>query len=436
MKKKYLSSMLFALLLVVTACEDIDRNEIYQEEFHKILHLQTSGVIDLTLYKTGENTDYSFSIVKAGAFPDLTADVKLESMTSEELEEYCTPRGLDMKLLPESCYELSVSDIHFNSEDRYKIINMSLNTTEIDNMPEISSDYVVPIMLKSNSDSINSNMNVLIIRPTVVIPSISFVEKGLVTHYCPTGESTIEIPLELQIENKWDFTCQVEIDPTVTDYDILKKGYTLENQGIVTFTKGSSSATLKARINRKEAGLEAIEMSAPVLPLRLKSVSNPSFDVDKTPLLLEVSSKYPLTATMLTTNAQEPSEGPLANVLDGSVSTFFHSAWSITISDEHYVQVNLPETINSFMFSYTNRSSNGNAALANFNVSISQDGSNFTTLKDFTKDADGLPGTAAGVYNSPEMKSTTPIKSIRFTCKKNWTGEAYFVWSEFSLYGL
>lgn len=436
MKKKYLSSILFALLFVNTACEDVDRNEIYQEQFRKILYLKTSGVIDMTLYKTGESVDYSLSIIKAGAFPELTADVKLEAMTEEELQEYCAPRGLDMKRLPENCYDLSASDIHFNSGEGYKIVNMSLHTTEIDKMSESSSDYVVPIMLKSANDSINSNMNVLIIRPTVVVPSVSFTQKGSITQYCPTGETTVEIPLQLQIENKWDFTCQVEIDPTVADYEILEKGYTLENEGVVTFSKGSSTATLKVNINRKEAGLEAVNMNIPVLPLRLKSISNPSFDVDKTPLLLGVSSKYPLTASMLATNAQEPSEGPLANILDGSISTFFHSAWSITVSGEHYVQVNLPETINSFMFSYTNRSSNGNAALASFNVSVSLNGSDFTSIKDFVWDTDNLPGNAAGVYNSPELKSPSPIKSIRFTCKGNWTGGPYFVWSEFSLYGL
>lgn len=37
MKKIYLTSLLFGLLLANMSCEDIDKNEIYQQEFHKIL---------------------------------------------------------------------------------------------------------------------------------------------------------------------------------------------------------------------------------------------------------------------------------------------------------------------------------------------------------------------------------------------------------------
>lgn len=436
MEKKYLVSLLFGLLLVMSACEDVDKSEIYQEEFHKILYLKTPGIIDMTLYKTGDDTEYDFSIVQAGAFPDLTADVQVGAMSEEELRAYCEPRGLNMTRLPEGCYDFSETNIHFNSEDRYKIIKLSMHTTAIDNMPAPESEYVIPIILKSESDSVNSNMNILIIRPTVVVPAVTFTQTGLVTNYVPDGETTIDIPLELQIDNRWNFSCEVEVDPTAAgNHPLLDKGYTLENNGVVTFSEDSRTATLRARINRTAAEMDEVSLDVPVLPLRLKSISIPTFDIDRTPLLLGVTSKYPLTSSMLATNAQEPSEGPLANVLDGNVTTYFHSIWSSSISGKHYVQVNLPETINSFIFSYTNRSSNGNAALSNFNVSISTNGTEFTSLRDFERNADNLPGTAAGVFNSPVLEATTPFRSIRFTCNNNWSGGAYFVWSEFSLYG-
>ena len=437
MKKKYLASLLLGLAIVNTACKDIDTDEIYQKEFHKILYLKTSGVVDMTLYKTGEDTEYSFSVIKAGAFPELTADVSLKPMTNEELEDYCAPRGLNFKALPEDCYTLSESNLHFGTEDRYKLINMSMHTTKIDEAPDASpSEYVIPVILKSENDSINANMNVLIIRPDVVVPAVSFAEKGLVTKYCGEGETILEIPLQIQIDNKWDFTCEVEVDPTAGgEYDIVDKGYTLENNGVVSFKEGTNTSILKVKVNRAEAGINEVSMTAPVIPLRLKSVSLPTFDIDKTELLLGISSKYPLTESMLYTNAQEASEGPLGNILDGSIATYFHSDWHGTVSDPHYVQVNLPIAINSFIFSYTNRNSNGNAALASFNVSVSANGTDFTSLKAFAWDVDGLPGGAAETYNSPIQTPSTPIKSIRFTCNGNWSGGVFFVWSEFSLYG-
>lgn len=311
-----------------------------------------------------------------------------------------------------------------------------MHTTAIDNMPTPESEYVIPIILKSENDSINSNMNILIIKPTVVIPAVTFTQTGLVTNYFPEGETTIEMPLELQIDNRWNFSCEVEIDPTALgSHPLLEKGYTLENNGVVNFTEGSRTAILKVKVDRTAAEMDEVSMTTPVLPLRLKSISIPTFDIDRTPLLLGVSSKYPLTASMLETNAQETSEGPLPNILDGNIGTYFHSAYSFTVNGKHYVQVNLPEAISSFIFSYTNRSSNGNAALATFNVSVSTNGTDFTSLRDFERYADNLPSTGAGVFNSPIMEPTTPIRSIRFTCDKNCTGGVFFVWSEFSLYG-
>lgn len=436
MEKKYLVSLLFGLLLVMSACEDVDKSEIYQEEFHKILYLKTPGIIDMTLYKTGDDTEYDFSIVQAGAFPDLTADVQIGAMSEEELREYCEPRGLNMTRLPESCYDFSETNIHFDSEDRYKIIKLSMHTTAIDNMPTPESEYVIPIILKSENDSINSGMNILIIRPTVVIPAVTFNQTGLINQYFPEGETTIDLPLELQIDNRWNFSCEVEVDPTALgNHPLLEKGYTLENNGVVNFTEGNRTAVLRVKVNRTAAELDEVSMTVPVLPLRLKSISIPTFDIDRTPLLLGVSSKYPLTTSMLATNAQEPNEGPLPNILDGNIGTYFHSAYSITISGKHYVQVNLPEAISSFIFSYTNRSSNGNAALATFNVSVSTNGTDFTSLRDFERYTDNLPSGGAGVFNSPVMESTAPIRSVRFTCDKNCTGGVFFVWSEFSLYG-
>lgn len=48
-----------------------------------------------------------------------------------------------------------------------------------------------------------------------------------------------------------------------------------------------------------------------------------------------VSTQIALTAADLSTNAQEPTEGPIANLLDGNTGTFFHTAWSVNIPAPH-----------------------------------------------------------------------------------------------------
>ncbi|MBD3591398.1 BT_3987 domain-containing protein [Bacteroides sp. GM023] len=437
MKKIYLASLLLGLLVTQISCSDVDENEIYQNEFHKILLLKTNGVLDLTVYNTGEDSNYEFSVMKSGTSPETTANAYISPMTEEELQTYSDDRGLNLLEVPSNCYELSEKELYFNPNERYKKIELALHTNMIAQLPASEADYVIPLILKSENDSINESKNILIIKPNIIIPSVLFKQTGLVTQYCGKGKTTIEVPLELQIDNKWDFTCTVGVDESkIQGNTLLRKGYTLANDGVVTFSKGNKSATLKVTVDRAEAELEELNMETLVLPLSIESVSLETFGKDQEAYLLGINSQYPLMSNMLSTNAQEPSEGALSNILDGKIGTYFHSAWSIAISEEHYVQVDLPESYSSFMFSYINREANGNAALGIFDVSVSSDKKNFTKIKSFDKDIDGLPGTGAGVFNSTELKSESAFNSIRFTCKKNWTGGAYFVWSEFSLYVL
>lgn len=56
------------------------------------------------------------------------------------------------------------------------------------------------------------------------------------------------------------------------------------------------------------------------------------------------------------TNAQEPTEGPIKNLTDGDVSSFFHTIWSATGPDEdHYIEATLPNAADKFYISFIKR---------------------------------------------------------------------------------
>ena len=59
----------------------------------------------------------------------------------------------------------------------------------------------------------------------------------------------------------------------------------------------------------------------------------------------------------LSTNKQEPTEGPIINLLDGDFNTFFHSTWSEENFDDknHYIQVDFNKEVSSFTLKYTKR---------------------------------------------------------------------------------
>lgn len=64
-----------------------------------------------------------------------------------------------------------------------------------------------------------------------------------------------------------------------------------------------------------------------------------------------------LDATHFTTNAQEYREGPLEDICDNNLSTYFHSRWSDSSEEtgDHYVEVTLPEPMKTFSFGYVSR---------------------------------------------------------------------------------
>ncbi len=438
MKKKNIIYILLAVFLANTAaCEDVDKDEIYKGRFEKILFLAESGTTDITLYKTGEDTDYEISVAKSGTMPETTASGRLQAMTNEEYAKYTEATGVEYLKLPSDCYLLENAEMDFMPNERFKTVKLTMHTSRIDEVITAGKEYVIPLILKSERDSVNAEKNILLLKTQVVIPSVSFKESGLIPQYVGKGKASFEIPLEIQIENKWDFTCKVKVDAAAAQgHPLLSKGYVLENEGVVTFSKGNNLATLKVNIDRDAAGLNEVSREVKVLPLIIESISMSGFVINSKPHLMGVSCKYPLTVSMLSTNAQEPSEGAIPDMIDGSIGTYFHSAWSIQVDEPHYFQVTLPEAVSSFAFTYVNRSSNGNAAMKRFKVEVSDNGKDFTLLKEYSQAVDNLPTGAAGEFNSVVLTPDKPINNIRFICLENWTGKKFFVWSEFRLYAL
>ena len=143
------------------------------------------------------------------------------------------------------------------------------------------------------------------------------------------------------------------------------------------------------------------------------------------------------------TNAQEPSEGPIAQLIDGNVNTFFHTAWSVASEDPHYLAVDLGagETIKDFVISYTRRMNNNNNRPTEIVIAGSNDKENWTDFKTLTKEENALP-TEQGddSYTSDLISADQAYRYLRFTvthtnneAKSNASGSLFFTFSEFAL---
>lgn len=141
----------------------------------------------------------------------------------------------------------------------------------------------------------------------------------------------------------------------------------------------------------------------------------------------------PLTVNMLSTNAQEPTEGPIKNLIDGLADTFFHSRWSAPpVSEPHYIQVALKEEQSSVKFWYKNRN-NANGKPQDIIIAGSLDGK---TWADIIRIDSKLPTKEASEYESELIEIGSPIKYFRLTVMKTNSGTAptYFNMAEFKLY--
>jgi len=425
-------------MLVNTSCEQYD--DLYSEEYHKILSIKTDNTIqELTLYSTGENAEYSFTVLKGGTNPELSSEATISTMSEGDLKAYNEKNDLNFALIPEDCYSFSQTDLQFNGkEDRYKTVKVTLKTTAIKSLIASNTDskaYVLPITLKGRTDKdlVSPDLNMLILKPNVITPAVSFENPGTISSFCGKDGLSMEIPVILPIDNKWDFSCTVAADKSASlDKPILPDSYySLENGGIVSFVAGKNKAILKLKIN----GLQNIDDNF-VLPLKIVSSTKPGFDIDQRLIKLAISTKLELTSSMLSTNALEPTEGSLANLLDHNLATYFHSAWSVTVNGKHYVQVALPISITQLKFTYTNRQPNASAAVKRLQISGSTDGQTFTDIRTLEGDADKLPyKTPAGEYVSSTFNIGSNVKYLRFTCLESTSGNNYFVWSELGLWG-
>lgn len=143
--------------------------------------------------------------------------------------------------------------------------------------------------------------------------------------------------------------------------------------------------------------------------------------------------KIPLTAGQLSTNAQEPTEGPIANLIDGNANTFFHTRWSSPQIDmPQYIQVNLNEPHQNFQFYYQNR--NGSQVGAEIlEVQISNDGQTWETL---TKISSGLPSASKAEYTSEIFQPAHSFTYFRYNVLQTYGSKKYFNMAEFALYNV
>lgn len=127
------------------------------------------------------------------------------------------------------------------------------------------------------------------------------------------------------------------------------------------------------------------EVSCTCLPVQREvTISNKEVDVDM---------------VHYETNAQEPTEGPLENLFDGSTATFFQTPWTVEAGWPQWVEIEVSQPVNGASF-YTINRNDGSGRPGYIEILASNDRESWVKLYEFSG-SDDIPEEKNTRYNSP-----------------------------------
>lgn len=442
MKKLYIASTIAGLLLAGTSCSET--YDIYPEDSASVVMIKDAGAKELTVYSTETKVPVSVTIQKGGHSEGRDAVIELRAMDQAEFDEYRAEAGTPYTLLPSDCFsftqegQTTSTQIQMSADETYKIVEVYINASAFGQYMENydASLYrpVLPIVLQSSDATVNTDSYETFILPSYVEPGLEFKQNGLRSYDLTNGKMTATVTLP--IENKWDITFTVGVDK-----DLLDK-YNRENETDYTLIPESAYSGLQTSYSMP-AGTSSVEISLNIdpskmdlndaLPLKITSCSVSGIEPDEQTGWFIADASVPLTVDMFSTNALEPSEGSLANLLDNDLSTYFHTAWSVSVSGSHWIQVTTPDKYSKIQISYSNRVSATTNALAFFNFYTGTSNNDLTMVKKYVWDADGLNGASGGWTTLAPMSLPTPQNVFRIENTGSWNGNVFFVMTEFRM---
>lgn len=347
--KKILFITLLASLFLFNACEgtNFDVENQIPEKFHKILYLKEYGKVNISLFDLPDDYTYPMTLVKGGSSLNDTASAKIIVSSQEEVtEKYSNIEGVNYQVIPTDCYTLSNTDIEFTETESSKNFSVAIHPQIVKGYMRTSSEdikWVLPLVVTSESDSINVNRSELLLMiDEVVTPSVGFVntasDKGEYQYGRPASISEM-VQFRLDFENQWDVSCQFAIDNNYIDSynSINQTNYKPVPDNLVSITnsmslpQGTSAQLLPIQIS----DVSTLPAGDYMVPVRISDVVPFEATSGNDLFVLTFSVTYIIDRSTWTAEANteetsgEPSPNGFVNcVLDGDPTTYWHSQWS------------------------------------------------------------------------------------------------------------
>lgn len=368
--KKFLRMFLFAagMVSLAAACDESEWEvqNLFPDEYHKILYILDSGEKEVTLYKTGSSAEFTYSVVKAGSEPAETAAANVRILSQEEVDtKYSNILGTPYWVIPDGSYEVKTKELLFGSDDAFTSLSFAINPEAVETFMKqkkaadpAEADYmqfVLPVWLEgaTAADSVNKLKNYVLMNiKNIQTPQIGFSEYGVKEKDYSLSElvdmnQSVEVVLD--VDNQWNFVVNADINKQYvadynaahgTDYQLLDLSMVTFDKEI-TFTETSSSATLNLSVKLSQlASLGQDGFGDYMLPITLgeETVGDVEFGrnderatyvfVVKNQGKFSVSERASWAWSVNSWATNEGTNGYLQNVYDGDHSSYWHSRWS------------------------------------------------------------------------------------------------------------
>lgn len=445
-----------AMTAGMTGCEDT-RGE-HLEDFASMVYFRNGGNQTLTLYRVGENTVYKVPVCKGGSDLSYTAEATVAAVEQSQLDIYNMNNGTNYVQIPSSCFKfLTDTKLHFASEETSKVVEVELATDDISALQEADPEHEYILALQVYSDrQVSADINLLILKPEITIPVLSFSEPGLHANNLTPESSdvtTITGEIVLGMDNRWDFTCDLGIHDQEwldaynaengTDYKLMPAEFYTFDLTTLSFANGSNSANFKVSIDRTNMEL----FTDYVIPLYIEDCTKKEFELSEEVFFAHAylqPSKIALTEAMLSTAYTHVGDGiGIPGLCDGKSDTYWHSLWANMIAGDPiygvYIDITLDSPLKAVRFRYQTRHNNGNGAPTHICIGVSNDGQNWKLIQEVKE---GLPADANAWGELPVIYADMPYKYFRFGVAVSKGGDcrtdppSFTALGELELYGL
>ena len=191
MKKLFIASGLLALMAAATSC---DKYDIYDDQYGDVMLIKDGGDVDMDVYSTDDYADRYISVIKGGHSPERVSHANLRVMTNDDFNKYVEDNigenfsGLG--IVDADLFDLidangnvtkSIEYTFSGENDRYFGATLRVKSSEYCKWyrsPEVQAqlankEFIIPIGLYSETDSVNEYNNVLMVSLNDLDPVIT-----------------------------------------------------------------------------------------------------------------------------------------------------------------------------------------------------------------------------------------------------------------------